>query len=115
MSASTHKWSLEEAEAQPTMFAYAIQAGEGGPIKIGTSADPWQRLKTLQTANASELRVIAAWRVLFFEEQDIHETFARFRLRGEWFEPAEELVKFVLGAGGDFDDWEEPYPEGFAA
>ena len=95
------------ATAEP-IFAYAIQAGEDGPIKIGLAKRPAQRLRTLQTANAEHLRGLAAWRVLPFEERDIHAEYAYARIRGEWFKPVPELVEFVTMAGGDFDDWTKP-------
>lgn len=90
------------------LYAYAIQAGENGPIKIGVAKTPWERLKTLQTGNHEELRGLAAWRVLPWEEAEIHEEFGYARIRGEWFRPVPELVEFVLAQGGIFCDWERP-------
>lgn len=88
------------------LFAYAIQAGTDGPIKIGVTVNPGARLKTLQTGNHEVLVGLAAWPVAEFEERDIHETYAYARRRGEWFHPDPELVEFVLRAGGDFEDWD---------
>lgn len=87
------------------IYCYAIQAGPDGPIKIGVARKPAERLKTLQTGNASELRGLAAWRVLPYEEAAIHKAFADLRLRGEWFKPAPELIDFVLLRGADWCDW----------
>jgi hypothetical protein len=90
---------------KPTIWLYAIQAGENGPIKIGSTRSPAQRIKTLQTGNAETLRGIAAWRGYSFCEGQLHEEYAYARLRGEWFEPVPELVEMVLALGGDFEDW----------
>lgn len=87
------------------IYAYAIQAGEGGPVKIGVTRDPVQRLKTLQTGNPETLRGLAAWRVLPGEERLIHDDFASVRIRGEWFHPTPELLEYVLWEGGIFCDW----------
>lgn len=87
------------------VWLYAIQAGEGGPIKIGVTMRPAERLRTLQTANADRLIGRAAWRAMPGEEQALHERFADARLRGEWFRPVPELVEYLLAEGRTFDDW----------
>ena len=88
------------------VWLYAIQAGDGGPIKIGMTRNPAERLATLQQGNAEHLHGIAAWSGFPFEEKQIHQEFADARLRGEWFKPTDALVDLVLRLGGDFDDWE---------
>jgi hypothetical protein len=89
-------------------FVYAIQAGEGGPIKIGISDKPWERIETLQQANAEKLIGLAAWHTLKSEEKELHREFAYARIRGEWFRPVPELVELVLAMGGEFCDWTDP-------
>jgi len=93
---------------QPGLFTwiYAIQAGERGPIKIGRTENPAQRLVTLQQGNAERLRGIAAWVAVSIEEKQLHQEFADVRLHGEWFQPVCELVELVTALGGDFCDWE---------
>ena len=87
------------------LYAYAIQAGPDGPVKIGVAKRPADRLKTLQTANPAELLPLAAWRILPFEERHIHQEYVHLHIRGEWFHPDPDLISFVEAAGGDFDDW----------
>ena len=89
--------------AERGVYIYAIQAGEGGPIKIGQTNDPATRLKTLQTGNAETLIGLAAWRALPIDEKLLHEEFAHLRIRGEWFEPDPELIDHVMLV---FCDWE---------
>jgi hypothetical protein len=88
------------------VWVYAIQAGTGGPIKIGVTQKPAERLATLQQGNAETLRGVAAWRAFAADEKWLHQEFAHARIRGEWFEPVPELVELVLRLGGDFEDWD---------
>lgn len=75
---------------------YVISEGPDGPIKIGKSADPEARLRTLQTGNPRQLRMIYACR---FEsemadevETCLHLELAESRLAGEWFDFSEDLI-----------------------
>jgi hypothetical protein len=86
-------------------LVYAIQVGDDGPVKIGRSDNPAQRLRTLQTASAEPLRGLAAWPECFASEDLMHEEFAHVRIRGEWFRPVPELLEMVLDLGGYFCDW----------
>lgn len=88
---------------------YFIQARGTGLIKIGRSKTPSRRLKTLQTGNASELRLVATLEGLGWRERDLHEELKEWRVSGEWFEyecvgsiPVEiyELIPY-----GGLDDW----------
>lgn len=91
----------------PRIWLYAFQAGPGGPIKIGISRNPKQRLATLQRATAETLIPRAAWRGFPFEEKQIHAEYADARLRGEWFEPVPDLLKLVDAYGDNYDSWDE--------
>jgi predicted GIY-YIG superfamily endonuclease len=88
---------------------YFIQAKGSGRIKIGRSKNPERRLKTLQTGNASQLKMVCSLNGLGWRERDIHEALKKWRLKGEWFEyecvgsiPNEiyELIPY-----GGLDDW----------
>lgn len=90
-------------------FLYFIQAKGSGRIKIGRSKNPQRRLKTLQTGNASQLKMVANLDGLGWREKDLHNTLKKWRLKGEWFEydcvgsiPTEiyELIPY-----GGLDDW----------
>ena len=73
-----------------------IQAGEGGPIKIGKANDLPKRLAGLQTANPSELRVIG-WhpgKTYRFEGR-LHTELAAHRIRGEWFHPHPDVLQYA--------------------
>ncbi len=75
---------------------YFVQAGEGGPIKIGVASNVRERLQTLQTGSAVVLRLLGvAYDATAPEEAALHERFAAHRIRGEWFRPAADLLEHV--------------------
>jgi hypothetical protein len=81
------------------MRIYFVQAGKGGPIKIGLAGDVVRRLNSLQTANPETLFLLATAlsgaRRVFREEALIHRTFSAFHVAGEWFRPEPELLDFI--------------------
>lgn len=100
-------------------YVYLLNVVGTSFYKVGiTSGDPNDRLRTLQTGNANELRLVEA---RYQEnpqsvEQSIHQYLAEYRVRGEWFETELALihdaytamntmavVDFLFGsAGGSF-------------
>lgn len=83
-------------------FVYFIQSKDGGPIKIGCTTDVEKRRATLQTAHATELRVLATMRGGHRVEKSLHEGFTNDRVRhnGEWFRPSSNLLDFIREIGG---------------
>jgi len=67
------------------MPIYIIQAGEDGPVKIGTAYDPYRRLASFQNAHFAELRMLAIYEGEAREEHLLHKKFEHLRIRGEWF------------------------------
>jgi hypothetical protein len=69
----------------PDTFVYFVQMGEDGPIKVGQTTKPLQRLESLQNGNPYPLRFtrIEIWPGS--QECYIHGIFKDYRLRGEWF------------------------------
>lgn len=74
---------------------YFIQAIAGGPVKIGRSITPTERLSSLQTGNPMPLRIIATIPGGAFAERALHRAFADDRVKGEWFSPSRELMAFI--------------------
>jgi hypothetical protein len=74
-------------------LTYFIQAGENGPIKIGSSNDPFRRLRTLQTGNDRPLVMLLAASGDF--ERKLHQKFAHLQLANEWFRPGADLIGFI--------------------
>lgn len=75
---------------------YAIQAGEGGPVKIGVARNPWARLMDLQIGNAETLRVVEAIEAPDGNEWLLHNRLKEHSIRGEWFRPHEEVFGVLL-------------------
>lgn len=74
---------------------YVIRSEKGGPVKIGTSNYPPERLDQLQTAHPYRLVLIhtdyGSWEM----EQAIHHELEDFRLLGEWFTWTPEIKTFL--------------------
>lgn len=66
-------------------FVYFVEAGEGGAIKIGVTANVQARIKAIQTTNPLEIRLIAAIPGDHRDERRLHKRFKDERLNGEWF------------------------------
>lgn len=80
-----------------TVAVYLLQQGDAGPVKIGSTASLRQRLSALQTASPVPLRVLALLPGGQDEERALHARFTEHRLRGEWYEPAAEILDFARG------------------
>lgn len=80
-------------------FVYFIQSGTSGPVKIGLSRTPTQRVSKLQTGNPRELilrHVIPGDRSV---EDGLHDRFKAARIRGEWFGRTYLSVILTFAAG----------------
>ena len=75
---------------------YFIQAGDNGPVKIGyTKKDPDARMASLQTGSHDKLKLIGHRSGSTIKERELHQTFDKSRIRGEWFEPTSNLLGFI--------------------
>ena len=79
------------------MPVYFIRAGEDGPVKIGSSADPRKRLLFLRSANHTPLSLIHVFEGGEREERVLHKRFAQHRIKGEWFAAVPEIVEGRVG------------------
>ena len=80
---------------------YFIQAGQGGPVKIGFTKDEMTlngRIESLQTGNHQKLRLL--WLAEGDErlERFVHRRLKAFRLNGEWFQWTPEIEEFYVVA-----------------
>ena len=78
------------------MAVYFIQAGDGGPVKIGIADDVASRLASLQTGCPAQLKILRLVRGDRPTEIEMHIRFARQRLRGEWFSFDPEMLSVAL-------------------
>lgn len=77
------------------MYIYFIQKEKGGPVKIGSAANPGQRLGAIQGMNPDPLRLLGVAAGGRGAERRVHESFADSRLHGEWFQPSTRLMKLI--------------------
>lgn len=76
-------------------WVYFVQEGRHGPVKIGRTSTPRLRLQSLRIASPRDLRLIGLWWAPEQFEAALHEMFSALRLRGEWFSPTKELLRFA--------------------
>lgn len=91
---------LREAEAKIGMV-YFVRDDINERIKIGTTLNPLQRLRDLQTGSSFRLRLMAMCGGGRKAERNFHETWASRRLTGEWFDDSDrEISRIVLWSFG---------------
>lgn len=73
------------------IFVYVIGGLARGPMKIGISASPDNRIKSLQTGSPLELRCFGRWQISTRAtaeaiERRAHQCLSAERMTGEWFD-----------------------------
>lgn len=76
-------------------YVYFVQAGEGGPLKIGHTINPGTRLSALQTACSEPVNVLGLIEGDLRRERRIHRALAAHRRTGEWFDPSPAVLGFA--------------------
>lgn len=74
---------------------YFLQAGEDGPIKIGTTKNLRRRLNKLQQGHPEKLIVRALRKGGRKTERGYHDRYAEFQIRGEWFSPSPAILNEI--------------------
>ena len=77
------------------MFIYFIREAAQGLVKIGLAQRPNARLSQLQAMCPHLLELVGVVRGSHSHEKRLHEHFADSRVRGEWFEPTQEMNDFL--------------------
>ena len=72
---------------------YFIKSGHW--VKVGVSANPWQRLAEFQTANPEPLEMLAVGPGDYGFESELHRLFGEHRGVGEWFRDNERIRAVV--------------------
>ena len=88
---------------------YFIKSPQG-PIKIGTTIRLTQRLRALASEHGQGLEVLAVADGSFEVERNLHRRFAHLRKVGEWFEPGDDLLGFIVSDGKPWDGSDEAEP-----
>ena len=74
---------------------YFIQNTETKHIKIGYSDNVRNRLSDLQISSPHELTILTICEGGIELEKELHNKFNDYYVRGEWFNPSEELINYV--------------------
>jgi hypothetical protein len=89
-------YSSQEPRARRILkpVIYFIQAGEGGPTKVGWARKgAHSRLKELSCGNHDELRIVGfVYAPIRKDEYDFHSILSPWHRRGEWFDLPEAVL-----------------------
>ena len=76
-------------------MVYFVQDIDGGPIKIGKAVKLSLRLPTLEVASGRRLKVLGVMDGQYETETKCHRMFNHLRVAGEWFNPGDDLLRFI--------------------
>jgi Helix-turn-helix/T5orf172 domain len=76
-------------------------------IKIGTTTRLSKRLKQLAAKHGEGLELLAVTKGSFRVERRLHRKFSHLHRGGEWFEPGNDLVDFIISKGKPWDGLDE--------
>ena len=76
-------------------YVYFAQMHRVGPIKIGFARNVKKRIGHLQTHSPFEIVLIHKTPSTVKEEKQVHEKFSKWRIRGEWFHPSDEIFDYI--------------------
>ncbi len=79
---------------RPTSI-YFIQGQATRLIKIGHAINVAKRLRDLQVTSPDALSLLWDYQAVVRHEKELHRHFAEWRVRGEWFEPHESLLRYI--------------------
>lgn len=90
---------------------YFARSGMEGPIKIGSSRNPRQRVTDLAGAHHDEITLMAVAPGDSTDEFALHKRFADDRIRREWFRPSEALLAYIKQVGRPLEGMRcNPFP-----
>ena len=87
--------SCEEKYLKSLHFIYFVQDTVLKYIKIGYTNNIKRRIKDLQVGNPHKLELIAQINGGKNKEERLHKKFDKYNIRNEWFEPNEEILKYI--------------------
>lgn len=95
---------MSEHYTMPSMVYFLRPVGQDGPVKIGCSSAPANRLETFAAWSPVTLEIAASAPGGYAEEQRLHNAFAAQHSHGEWFHASPDLTLLVerVAAGDDF-------------
>lgn len=73
-------------------------------VKIGYSKNPYVRLKQLQTAHPTKLKLLGTLEGDYNTEKLLHEIFKKNKQQGEWFSYTGNLKRCLIALSNDKDN-----------
>lgn len=80
-------------------YIYFIRQGDHGPVKIGYSTKPLDRLHALQISFPTDLHMIALFKAPQSFEGALHNALRPEHLRGEWYRASDRLLAYAAARG----------------
>lgn len=74
---------------------YFLRENGVGAIKIGITGNLKARLRSMRSNTPHEITVLGSAHANERFEGQLQRKFAYVRIRGEWFRPVEELLKYI--------------------
>jgi hypothetical protein len=96
--------------AQRGGHLYIFQASDSR-VKVGRSANPRERRKTLQQASGLTIATIEIFKDRGHEEQALLLHLRAYRLNGEWHKSSPEFRQALTAYFGERLEWRQPYPD----
>jgi len=92
--------AVRETNRRPTenRWVYFIRSGDQGPIKIGVSCNPQERLRSLQYGRTDILHLVGVMPGGIAQERVLHKKFYHSRLGEEWFRPTDDVLEAIAWA-----------------
>lgn len=86
-------YNYEQGKHDP--YVYFMQFGHGNPIKIGYSRNLGARLRLIQASHFEPLTMLVVKLGSRKDEMPLHDKFAKYQVRGEWFSASDEVLAFA--------------------
>lgn len=96
-------------------YVYFVRAGETGPVKIGCSNKPANRLLQIGEWVPFKLELIAVMPGSYALETAVHNMFAPEWSHGEWFHQSDRLRQFIADIQAGRPVEIKPHPEAYNA
>lgn len=82
-------------------IVYFIEDPHAGYVKIGVATDVRKRMAQLQCSHGHPLKLLGTMSGGRPVEKNLHEMFARYKVRREWFKLSDEIKEFIDEYTGD--------------
>lgn len=79
----------------PPTVVYFIQEALGGYVKIGYTRDLNRRMRELDNNSPAGIYLLGYMDGARLTESTMHDTFALYRKRGEWYHPNKLLIDYI--------------------